>query len=82
MPVKLGLEDLSLRNFALFPRNTFCREGHDNEYLSPMFEMTDIKNFSDLSESPSKEDSLKKIKEKNADTSQEEFHPINVTLKQ
>ncbi|QUB60812.1 hypothetical protein J4861_01785 [Prevotella melaninogenica] len=47
-----------------------------------MFEMTDIKIFSDLSESPSKEDSLKKIKEKNADTSQEEFHPINVTLKQ
>ena len=60
LPVKLGLEDLSLRNFALFPRNTFCREGHDSEYLSPMFEMTDIKNFSDLSESPSKEESLEK----------------------
>ena len=47
-----------------------------------MFEMTDIKNFSDLSESPSKEESLEKIKEIDADTSQEEFHPINVTLKQ
>lgn len=81
-PHKDNLHDLSLRNFALFPLNTICREGYDNRYLSPMFEMTDIKTFSYLSESPSKEESLKKIKEIDADTSQEEFHPINVTLKQ
>ena len=81
-PHKDNLHDLSLRNFALFPRNTICREGHDNIYLSPMFEMTDIKTFSYLSESPSKEESLEKIKEIDADTSQEKFHPIKVTLKQ
>ena len=81
-PHKDNLEDLSLRNFALFPRNTICREGHDNEYLSPKFEMTDIKTFSDLSESLSKEDSLEIIKDIDKNLLKEEFHPINVTLKQ
>ncbi len=80
-PHKDNLEELSLRNFALFPRNTFCREGHDNEYLSPMFEMTDIKTFSYLSESLSKEDSLEIIKDIDKNLLKDEFHSINVTLK-
>ncbi|WP_449035305.1 RES family NAD+ phosphorylase [Prevotella sp.] len=81
-PHKDNLEDLSLRNFALFPRNTICREGHDKKYLSPMFEMTDIKTFSDLSESLSKEDSLEIIKDIDKNLLKDEFHSINVTLKE
>ena len=75
-----NLHDLSLRNFALFPRNTICREGYDSRYLSPMFKMTDIKTFSHSSESLSEEDSLEVIKEIDNDSSKDEFHSINVTL--
>lgn len=81
-PHKDNLEDLSLRNFALFPRNTICPGGHDNKYLSPMFEMTDIKTFSYLTESLSKEDSLEIIKDIDKNLLEDEFHSINVTLKE
>lgn len=81
-PHKDNLEDLSLRNFALFPRNTFCREGHDNEYLSPMFEMTDIKTFSCCIKSFLKGGSLKLIEKNDKLLPTDVFHPINVTLKE
>ncbi|AKU70623.1 RES domain-containing protein [Prevotella fusca] len=81
-PHKDNLQNLSLRNFALFPRNTICREGYDNIYLSPMFKMTDINTFSYSSESLSEEESLEFIKEIDNDSSKDEFHSINVTLKQ
>lgn len=79
-PHKDNLHDLSLRNFALFPRNTICREGYDNRYLSPMFKMTDIKTFSHSSESLSEEESLEIIKKIDNDSSRDDFHSINVTL--
>lgn len=81
-PHKDNLEDLSLRNFALFPQNTICREGHDNEYLSPMFEMTDIKTFSCCIKSFLKGGSLKLIEKNDKLLPTDVFHPINVTLKE
>lgn len=79
-PHKDNLHDLSLRNFALFPRNTIWPEGYDSEYLSPMFEMSDIKTFPHSSESLSEEDSLKVINEIDNDSSEDKFHSIKVTL--
>ncbi|MBF1643775.1 MAG: RES domain-containing protein [Prevotella sp.] len=80
-PHKDNLEDLSLRNFALFPQNTICRGGHDNIYLSPMFEMTDIKTFSCCIKSFLKGGSLKLIEKNDKLLPTDVFHPINVTLK-
>ena len=81
-PYKDNLQDFSLRNLALFPRNTIWEKGHDYKYLSPMFEMTDIKTFSSCSKSISNEESLKIIEENDGYCSEEEFHPINVTQKE
>ena len=80
-PHKGNLQDLALRNLALFPQNTECREGYDSK-LSSMFEMTDIKTFSSCSKSISNEESLKIIEENDGYCSEEEFHAINVTQKE
>lgn len=81
-PHKGNLQDFSLRNLALFPRNTICREGYDCKYLSPMFEMTDIRTFPCCIKSFLKGGSLKIIEKNDKLLPTDVFHPINVTLKE